>query len=53
MVELRHRAVAALQGPHEMAHCIEADPVPLGHTLQPRRVVGPPVIEKTGRRGVV
>jgi hypothetical protein len=45
MVELRHRAVAALQRPHQMAHGIEADAVALGHAPQPRRAVGPPVIE--------
>ncbi|MFC6739462.1 hypothetical protein [Methylobacterium tardum] len=43
MVELRHRAVAALQRPHQMAHGIEADAVALGHAAQPRRVVGLPV----------
>ncbi|KIU29868.1 hypothetical protein SR39_22360 [Methylobacterium radiotolerans] len=53
MVELRHRAVAALQGPDQVAHRVQADPVAVGDGLQPGDGVERPVVpEGIGRGGV-
>ncbi len=51
MVELRHPAVAALQRPHEVAHRVEAHPVPVRDRLQAGDVIDPAPIDEARLRG--
>ncbi len=40
MIELRHPPMAPLKGPNEVAHGVEAHPVPVSHLLQACGLVG-------------